>query len=298
MSLKLDNKLLHALAVVVRDQSFERAATSLFITQSAVSQRIKQLEQLVAQPVIIRSQPLVATDIGKQLISHYHQVMQLEADLLPNIFNEDSHSPVTLNLATNADSLATWLIPALSPLINAHFIECNFLVADENHTIDKLKDGESFGAISLEPQAIKGCQVTPLGDMNYILVASPQFQETYFSDGINQESLRRAPGVAFDHKDNMHIRFIEQQYGLKQGEYPLHTARSSEAFVTLAEHGAAYCLIAELQIRSLLASGALVNILPEYQLVETLHWHRWAMLKGIHEKVSQAIIREGQAMLD
>jgi len=298
MSLKLDNKLLHALAVVVREQSFERAANSLFITQSAVSQRIKQLEQLVAQPVLIRSQPLVATETGKQLVNHYYQVMQLEADLLPNIFNEETHSPVTLNLATNADSLATWLLPALAPLVNQHFIECNLLVADENHTITKLKDGEAFGAITLESQALKGCQVTRLGDMNYILVASPAFEQTYFSQGINQESLRRAPGVAFDHKDNMHIRFIEQEYGLKQGQYPLHTVRSSEAFVTLAEHGAAYCLIAELQIRALLASGALVNILPEYQLVETLYWQRWAMLKGIHEKISQVIIREGQAKLD
>jgi len=295
---KLDYKLLQALATVIKDQSFERAANSLFITQSAVSQRIKQLEQNIAQPVLIRSQPLRATEVGKKLIKHYHQVMQLEAELLPNIYPDNPQSPLTIHLATNADSLATWLIPAIAPTIKNNLIEINMLVADEQHTIEKLKDGEAFGAISLQDKPIKGCQMTKLGDLNYILVSSPEFRDTYFKKGINSETLRSAPGIAFDQRDNMHVRFIEEHFGLKEGDYPLHAMRSSEAFVAMAKHGAAFCLVAELQIKDELATGELINILPDYKLVETLYWHHWVLLKGVHKKISDVIIEQGQNVLD
>ena len=84
-----DYKLIHALDTVITEQSFENAALVLNITQSAISQRIKQLEQLVAKPVLIRSQPLQTTTIGQKLLSHFRKVRQLEYDLagdiMPNI---------------------------------------------------------------------------------------------------------------------------------------------------------------------------------------------------------------------
>ena len=297
MLAQLDYKLLHALVTVVKAQSFERAAEILFITQSAVSQRIKLLEQNVAQPVLIRTQPLTATELGKKLINHYYQVEQLEADLLPDILNDQPKKPLTIHLATNADSLATWLIPAIAPTIKSNLIELNMLIDDESRTIEKLKGGEAFGAIGLQHKALKGCQSTRLGDFHYVVVASPEFRDTYFKKGINAQTLTLAPGVAFDQKDNMHVQFVEEKYGLKEGDYPLHAVRSSEAFANFAKHGAAYCLISELQIAQELQSGTLVNLLPDYKVVETLYWHRWSLLKGVHKKISDVIIEAGQRVL-
>jgi len=295
---QLDYKLLHALSIVIKQQSFEKAADVLCITQPAVSQRIKQLEQLVAQPVLIRAQPIVATELGKKLLSHYHQVQQLEAELLPQILLEQPESTLTVNLATNADSLATWLIGALTPLINQHPIELNLIVADESRTLDKLKDGEVFGAISLIDKPVSGCEVTQLGTMEYILVASPEFKQRYFANGINQQSLKYAPGAAFDQKDDMHIKFIEQHFGLKGGSYPCHTVRSSEAFVELVKQGAAYSLIPQLQIKNELASGEIINILPNIKLTQTLYWHRWALVKGVYKQISEEIMNTGKITLN
>ncbi|PAJ75446.1 ArgP/LysG family DNA-binding transcriptional regulator [Pseudoalteromonas sp. NBT06-2] len=294
----LDYKLLYALSIVIKQQSFEKAADVLCITQPAVSQRIKQLEQLVAQPVLIRSQPIVATELGKKLLSHYQQVQQLEAELLPQIILDQPESTLTVNLATNADSLATWLIGALTPLINQHPIELNLIVADESRTLDKLKDGEVFGAISLNDKAVSGCEVTQLGTMEYILVASPEFKQKYFTNGINQQSLKYAPGAAFDQKDDMHIKFIEQHFDLKGGSYPCHTVRSSEAFVELVKQGAAYSLIPKLQIKNELVSGDIINILPNIKLTQTLYWHRWVLVKGVYKQISEAIMLTGKTILN
>ena len=295
---RLDYKLLEALYAVINAQSFDRAADELCMTQSAISQRIKQLEQRFSQPVLIRSQPIVATSLGKALLRHYNQVIHLEAELIPHLLPDEPETPLTLHIATNADSLATWLIPAITPVLNAHLVEVNMLVVDEQRTIEKLKDGEAFGAISVQNKTVKGCQLTRLGELDYILVASPDFIERYFPNGIDQQSLRTAPGVAFDHKDNMHIRFIHEHFGLLEGDYPLHTVRSSEAFVALAKNGAAFCLIPKLQIESELALGELIHLLPEKKITETFYWHHWVLLKGIYKQISDAIVNHGQQVLE
>ena len=293
----LDNKLLQALAAIVKEQSFERAAASIFITQSAISQRIKQLEQEVSQPVLIRTTPPKATEVGEKLISHFYQVEQLENNLKQEIFPDEQSVPLTVHLATNADSLATWLIPALSPVLKKNLVELNLQISDEQYTIERLRDGEVFGAITLENKSIKGCQSTLLGEFKYVLVSSPEFKQRYFSKGLTPETLKSAPSVAFDQRDNMHITFMQQQYGLNKGDYPLHTVRSSEAFVMLAKTGAACCFVAEFQIESELQSGELIDLLPNVKLTKQLYWQRWALLKGVHQEISEAIITNGQTAL-
>ena len=294
---QFDYKLLQALAAVVKEQSFERAAAAIYITQSAISQRIKQLEQVVSQPVLIRSSPPRATEIGKKLISHYYQVEQLEQALSTDIFPSADQQALAVHLATNADSLATWLIPALADVLTTNRIALDLSVADEMHTIEKLKGGEVFGAISMEERAIKGCQSSYLGDLRYALVCAPVFKERYFRDGVDPDSLAQAPAVAFDQRDDMHSQFIFEHFGLSRGEYPLHTVPSSDAFVRLAKNGVAYCLVADMQIKQELENGSLVDLMPEFRLIRNLYWQRWQLLKGAHLAISEAILQNSQRFL-
>lgn len=294
----LDYKLLHALSVVLDEQNFDRAASVLAITQSAVSQRIKSLEQAIGQPVLIRSQPIEATIIGKKLLAHYQQVKLLEQDILPDISGDKKLETITANIASNADSLATWLISAMGDVCHEYNVAVNFKLADENRTINYLKDGEVFGALSTHPHALPGCTFEKLGDVQFLLVASPSFVARYFPKGVNQQALATAPAVAYDQKDEMHIDYIEQIFGLKRGSYPCHTVRSSEAFVNFAKHGIAYCLIPKLQIQAELASKELVSLMPEHPIIRTLYWHHWVLLKGVFKTFSSAIITRAQYALN
>lgn len=293
----LDYKLLHAFSVVVDQQNFDKAASILAITQSAVSQRIKALEQAIGQPVLVRTQPLVATVIGKKLLAHYQQVKLLEQDILPDISANNRQETIQANIASNADSLATWLIGAIGDVCHQYNVAVNFRLADENRTINYLKDGEVFGAISTYSHALPGCTFEKLGDMQYILVAAPSFAQRYFAKGINDQALQRAPAVAYDQKDDMHIKYIEQTFNLKGGSYPCHTVRSSEAFVGFAKQGLAYCLIPKLQIKADLETGALIDLMPENSITRTLYWHHWVLLKGVFKAMSKAIVYRAQSAL-
>lgn len=293
----LDYKWIEALDVIVQFGSFERAAEQLCISQSAVSQRIKQLEKFLAQPALVREQPPKLTPVGKQLLGLYRRVRLLESELVPELMNDASFKPLQLSLATNADSLATWLLPALTQLLKRERVALNLVVDDEGRTLEKLRNGEVAGAICLDSQSISGCDADYLGRVDYLCVSSPEFCSHYFPNGVNRESLLHAPTVAFDHHDDMNDRFIHQHFNLPKGSVIKHTVRSSEAFVKLALTGVAYCLIPKLQIEEELASGLLVDITPGFFLSHRIYWHHWQLETGILKAISDAIITHSRAIL-
>lgn len=296
--INLDYKLLSAFNAVIEQQSFELAAKKMFISQPAISQRIKTLEENLGQPVLIRSHPITVTPVGEKLLSHYKMVHQLESDLMPNILANAPGKPIKISLAVNADSIATWFLDAISPILKTHLVELNLLIASGTDTIGKLRSGEAIAGLTSVANPLPGYKTERLGTMNYILVASKEFQYRYFNKGVTKSSLKMAPSITYDHKDNMHDQFISKHFDVNANEYYSHRVSSSEAFVDLAKRGLAYCLIPELQIKDELESGELINIYPQAGLIEPLYWHSWVLVKGINKKISQEIVRYGQDILD
>ncbi|TPH13482.1 LysR family transcriptional regulator ArgP [Litorilituus lipolyticus] len=292
-----DYKLLSALNAIIENQSFELAAKKLFISQSAISQRIKTLEEAVGQPIVIRSQPIMPTLAGEKLLSHYKKVQQLESELLPNLLPEKPLKPLNIAIAVNADSLATWFIKAITPVVARELIELNIIIEHENTTIDKLRSGEAIGAVSTVESPLKGYRSFLLGKMEYCLVSSNSFKRKYFAKGVTKQTLKMAPAISYDHKDDMHTAYIAKHFKLAATEYYCHTVKSSEAFVGLAKAGVAYCLLPKLQIEEELASGALIDLCPDKQLIRTMYWHSWVLVKGVNKSLSQEIIKTGQALL-
>ncbi len=285
----LDYKWIEALEAIVTQGSFERAAEDLYISQSAISQRLKQLEKFLAQPALIREQPPRPTLVGKKLLSLHKRVKLLESELIPELANQEQERALSISIATNADSLATWLLPAISPVMKSRKVEMNIVVFGESRTLDKMKSGEVVGAISQEEKPIQGCDADYLGRIDYVCVASPDFVSRYFSDGVNFKTLASAPAVSFDQYDDLHKQFLHQYFNVPRDTIINHTVASSEAFVKLALSGVAYCLIPRLQIESELASGALVDVTPNFFLTHRLYWHHWQLESGLLQEVTKAV---------
>ena len=79
-----DYKLLEALGAAVDEGGFEKASRRLHLTQSAVSQRIKVLEESQGQILVTRTTPPVPTARGQELLAHYRRVKLLEEALHDN----------------------------------------------------------------------------------------------------------------------------------------------------------------------------------------------------------------------
>jgi len=292
----IDYKLLKALDTVVSEQSFERAAQRLFITQSAVSQRIKTLEKLFGEPLLIRSTPLQSSELGRLLLGHYQRVLQLETELNQQLDLKSNQSQ-TLPLAVNADSLASWLITALSPLLQQKNVQLNLFVQDESTTWERMRTGEALACLTSKQKAISGSDSHFLGYMEYICVASPAFIERFFKQGVNKESLKQAPAISFDQHDDMHLDFLKEHFQLEMGSYPCHTIRSSEAFIDLSLASGAYSFNTKFSVEEHLNSGRLIDILPEHKVRVPLYWHCWQLGGELMQQLSEQVINYARQVL-
>jgi len=293
----LDYRWLEALDEIIAQRSFEKAADVLCVSQSAVSQRIKQLEKWLAQPVLVRENPPSITPAGQKLLGLYRQVCALEQDILPEVSNDDGDKPVSVSIATNADSLATWLLPAITSVMQQTNLEIHLVVDDERRTLDKLKKGEVIGAISQSDKALPGCHSTLLGDMPYLCVATPCFYQRYFAQGVSIDSFQQAPAVSFDRHDFVNERFVFDNFGYQMTSNVKHTVASSEACVKAALAGFGYCMIPKVQIEKELAQRELIDICPGLYIDQQLYWHHWQLETGILKKISQAIVSYANQVL-
>ncbi|MDR9768635.1 LysR family transcriptional regulator ArgP [Shewanella baltica] len=280
---------LKALAVVVSEGGFDRAAKVLHITQSAVSQRIRQLEEKVGQSLLIRSNPVVATPTGKRLLRHYSQVQLLESELRAEMDADDPNHPTTVRIAVNADSLATWFLPALAGMFSRHAWLLELIVDDESYTHHLLKNGEAVGCVTTTEVPMAGCSSEFLGTMEYLCVATPEFAARYFGEprdslslsdtqlfnGISQAQLAKAPAVVFSTKDKLHEKFLDQYFNMTPGQWWQHTIPSSESFLEAINLSLGYGLVGHLQAKPLIDQGILIELTPERRMRVPLFWQHW-----------------------
>jgi len=259
----LDYPQLTALAAVHRRGSFDLAAAALNLTPSAISQRIKALEERMGTLLIRRGQPCTATAAGIALIRHLDEVTLLEAALeLPD------PDTTTLRIAVNADSLATWVIPALAASENLLF---DLVIDDQDHSQAWLKRGEVVAAITSHPGPLQGCDTIPLGRLRYHATASPAFCRKWFARGATPAALRHAPALTFSDKDRLQTAWLARTCG-QRFPFPTHRMASSQAFVDAAIAGLGWGMNPEPLIARHLASGALQEIAPGTPLDVPLYW--------------------------
>ncbi|MCL6417449.1 LysR family transcriptional regulator ArgP [Aestuariirhabdus sp. Z084] len=293
----LDYKLVEAVAAVLQYGGFEKAALHLNITQSAISQRVRLLEERMSCPLLIRSTPPSATEAGLRLLQHYQQVHTLELSLVDELTPDAGSLFKTLSIGVNSDSLATWLLSSVEALCLQQQLLLDVQCEDEQISLDMLRQGGVIGCISSSPEAIQGCRVEALGRMSYITVATPEYIQRHFPDGVDAKSLRSAPTVTFSIHDRLQDRYLQQYFSLPPGDYPSHQLPSTQAFLDAALLGMAYSLVPRIQAAEPLQKGLLKELAPGYEVHSDLYWHYWNIRSPLLEQFSQALLQQAAKQL-
>jgi LysR family transcriptional regulator (chromosome initiation inhibitor) len=264
--MNIDPKQLTTLAAILRCGSFEGAAHDLGITQSAISQRLKALEDRIGTRLVTRGTPCTGTATGNRLAAHADQLALLDAQLARDL--GQSTSGTRLRLAVNADSLATWVLPALAQL-DGHVFD--LVLDDQDVSADWLHRGEVMGAITATARPVTGCDVTPLGALRYIATASPGFIARHFAQGMTPQAVARAPMLRFNEKDRLQHNWLSRHIGPGLAP-PCHDIASSQGFVEAARLGLGWGLNPETLVTQDLAQGHLAAVLPAAEINTPLYW--------------------------
>lgn len=286
----LDPGQLSALVAVHRHGSFERAAMALHVTPSAVSQRIRALEDHLGTIVILRGVPCTATEAGLRLVRHAETVALMEQEALADLRPADLPRP-TLRIAVTADSLATWVLPALAAI---HDVTFDIVIDDQDHSLDWLRRGDVLGAITSHGGQVQGCDCHALGTMRYLATASPAYVARWFPDGVTAEAIAVAPAMTFNLKDRLQADWVATVLGVRVA-FPTHWIASSQSFVDGALLGLGWGMNPDMLIQGHLSKGRLVELVPGTPLDVPLYWQasRIAPLGA----VTAALRRQGAVTL-
>ena len=298
----LDYASLFALAAVVREGSFERAARALHVTPSAVSQRIRLLEERVGCALVVRGQPCQATETGRRLCQHADRVRLLEHELqgaVPTLEPEghDGATRVTLPIAVNADSLATWLAPVLTTFAAAAPVLMHVAVDDQDHTAERLRSGAVLAAVTGTARGPGGCNTRALGAMRYRAAASPAFVAQYFAQGVGPNSLAHAPSLVFNTKDELQARWVSRLCH-RHVELPRHTLPSPQGFVAASVAGMGWGLHPQELVAAHLENGSLVELVPNSHLDVPLYWQQARAASSLLDGLTRAVVAAASNALE
>ena len=289
----IDYRALAVLDAVASHGSFEKAAVALGISQSAVSQRIKALEDASGRLLIIRGQPAVPTGLGQRLITHHRHVKLMEASLDIDLGN--TVSMPELAIAIDDDSLATWFPATLAPLLAPPRCQLDVRLADSDAALQMVRDGTVFGCVASDTGTdVHATSVTPLGTLRHVCVATPMFAGHWFGDGFSADAVQLAPAVVGQHR--LLARFLAEQLDL-HAPFPHHRLPLAAARRACIEDGLAYGLMPQRLAAPYLATDRLLDLVPGFTLDVPLHWHAWSLDTPYTKLLSEQIVRSARAWL-
>lgn len=288
----LDYPALAAVAAVVETGSFEKAARQLSVTPSAVSQRVKQVEERLGLVLIERGTPCRATEKGAWLCRHMDHVGLLEGALLkalPGLVQDSERRPVTLRLAINADSLGTWFLDAASAYASRDEALLDIAVDDQDHTAEWLRRGDVAAAVTGLGKPVQGCRRLALGALRYHATASPAYVARNFPNGVTPAALAHAPALTFSRKDRLQSNWIAEAFG-RHISHPTHWLPSTQSFVDAACLGMGWGMNPAPLVADHLKAGRLVELIPGLTVDTPLDWQVNRMMADDLAALTNAVL--------
>jgi DNA-binding transcriptional LysR family regulator len=276
--MRLSNRQLTAFIATAATLSFTRAAKQLGITQSALSQRIRQLENELGVTLLNRSSRGVElTEAGKRVLRFCRSSSALEEEILSDL-GSDPSGPLkgVTRIAAHSSILRPVLIPALAPLLRENpLVKCEFISAEAKDLPDILKGGEAEFVIMDHLLDWSNLTTHELGHETYVAVASTvhQSRENVYLDL------------------DIHDRVTAEFFNLQDNPPEYCRCFLSDVFGIIAgvENGLGRAVVSQ----HLIVDNPGVKVLPEYKPIPSpiiLHFYTQSLYTRLHSIVLETIL--------
>jgi LysR family transcriptional regulator, chromosome initiation inhibitor len=274
---------LAALAAVVEFGSFDAAAVRLHVTPSAISQRIKALEQRVGQVLVVREKPCKPTAAAVPLVRLAAQTAMLESEALAET-EGGSREWTRIAIAVNADSMSTWFTAVLAELSDVLF---DIRIEDQDHSARLLREGVVMGAVTTERAAVPGCRVRSLGVMRYVPVAGPAFVGRYLSEGFTVDAVAAAPSLAWNRDDALQDMLVRRTFR-RSIPRPVHYVPTADGFGAAIRAGRGWGMYPEQLAAGPISDGSFIRI-TDVHLDVPLFWQCWKLDSPMVAAITDAV---------
>jgi LysR family transcriptional regulator (chromosome initiation inhibitor) len=286
------------LLAVADEGTFDAAAAALHVTPSAVSQRVKALEQGIGRVLLLRTKPVRLTESGEVIVRFARQLARLELDARAELGMTDTGEPAMLPIAVNADSLATWFLPALGRVPESVRTCFELHREDQDHTTTLLREGVVMAAVTSSPDPVQGCSASPLGRMRYLPVASPSFVARWLDGATLRQRAGAVPVVLFDRRDDLQDAFARRLTRGRDAGPLRHYVPSSEGFADAVTAGMGWGMLPTAQAEPRLRAGSLV-LLDQRRVSDVpLYWQQWKLDSPPLAATAEAVAAAAAEALD
>jgi LysR family transcriptional regulator (chromosome initiation inhibitor) len=292
----LDKIKCEAFSAVIETGSFEKASKKLCISQSAISQRVRLLEDRLGKILIVRERPCKPTPYGAELYEYLRRASILEK----NFLNDTSKKGRKLNPLPIAASIGTFeslVFPVLAKYCLSETLTIDVKIETLSNTVELLKKGEVQACITSEKEIISGCTSVHLGNMVYCFVASESFIRKWFMHGVNRDSLRFAPAVLFNQDEKIHFDFLQNNFGLTKNMIPYHIIPSSDSYINALSYELGYGLVPKCKMNDKINELGIKEISTEYRISIPLYWHQLSYISSSVLTMNNTIITHSKAIL-
>lgn len=293
LGMDLDYDAIAVLSAVIRTGSFEAAARELNVTQSAVSQRVRALEERYGSILVIRGRPCVATEEARLLCQHFDQILLMQHELRMQMETVGRSSPlamIRLRIGVNNDSLATWFPEIVRTAQDDLNIRLELLPDDQDHTEESLRTGEALAVVTSNPKPVPGCRRTSLGAMEYMAVATPDFVKRQLKGEISPARVASAPSIVFDRKDTLPEQWMLASFG-ESVSLSSHMIPSYEGHLGCCLQGVGWCIMPTMTVGPLVAAGTLVELVARKRVLVSLHWQSRSQQSDVLKNLTDIVTK-------
>lgn len=291
--MQLSYELARTLAVVSDTGTLDAASHVLDVTPSAVSQRIRALEEGVGRALLVRSKPVRLTDAGRTIVDFAHRTEILEQETLRTLgLAGDTGALPQLTVLIDSGLRSEWLSALGRATSN---VPAQITVRENDSTESPAAaaaaDGGVSAAVTTQFDAPTGWTSIPLGQCQRVAVASPELLER----AVHHDDVTLAAVVRHGN-EQLH----ETYAGLIPGGRPAaRTIVDSEhAVLEAVLAGAGWGLVLQPSAAPFIATGQLSTAYAPPGSIVEYYWQRWNVSTPLLDAITAEIVSSARAVLD
>jgi DNA-binding transcriptional LysR family regulator len=223
MNVKINNLGIQAFYECARLGNMTEASKALFVSQSALSQRISQLEGELETTLFTREcKRLILTQNGEDFYHYCRNQLNLENEVLAKLKGDEKNLSGTIRLATYSSVMRSLIIQKLAPLVRKHpNVRVDLQIYEVVELENVLKQGRADFIICDFSLNKKGVLEHIIEDEEFVVIKSKKYdsnQSVFLDHGPHDNATEAFFSIQNDNKKEKYTRsFMGDVYAIIDG---------------------------------------------------------------------------------